>query len=137
MSSTVSARYFQETEILVLTSLAFGSGHLFTRMGEGQWWCGTWAVKIGHEEIEKKWQAMGKGREPIPCLLFMNRFAWRYSGQDDPCYHWIGRELETKHGIHIPSEVVHVSWLNRSVTEDLYPWRLRVTATGPQCFSNT
>jgi len=132
-----SARYFDKTGVLVLTSHAFGTGHLFSDSGRDQWWFKTWAVKSGGEEIQRKWQAMGEGEIPIPCLLFVDEFAWVTASPDPlPEFVWIRDEIaKTRRGIHVPSEVVRSSWLDSTVEETRYPWRLRVTATGPFRFT--
>ncbi len=132
----VSACYCEQTGMLVLTSFAFGAGHLLNDSGEGQWWHRSYPVKSGRDEIERKWRSMGSQQEPVPCLLFLDRFAIETSSPDRvPDFDWIRREVATHGSIHITAEVVRVSWLDPTVEEGMYPWRLRVTATRPFRFT--
>ncbi|MBI4592247.1 hypothetical protein HY733_02255 [Candidatus Uhrbacteria bacterium] len=80
---------------------------------------------------------MGGGVVPIPCLLFVDEFAWVTASPDPlPEFRWIRDEIAHTHcGVHVPSEVVRVSWLYPAIDESRYPWRLRVTATGPFRFT--
>ncbi|TAL51319.1 hypothetical protein EPN81_00175 [Patescibacteria group bacterium] len=135
----VSARYYEESGVLVLTSHAFGAGHLFGDSGSGQWWYKTWAIKGGTQEIERKRQSMGGEAIPMPCLLSFSEFTWRMVSIDPlPEFLWIRDEIaRTPRGVHVPSEIVRVPWLDSTIEDKLYPWRLRVTATGPFRFNET
>jgi hypothetical protein len=134
----VSAKFYAESGVLVVTCNAFGAGHLFSDSGQNQWWFKTWAVKGGVDEIEAMWREMGEGKTPIPCLLFVNRITLPYTSPSPlPEFRWIHEEVAKHGGVHIPAEVVRVSWIDPTVDDVKYPWRLRVTAAGPFRFTDT
>lgn len=120
-----SAHYSPFTGVLVLTCEAFGGGHLVSRSGEGDWWFKTWAVKGGEDAIQAKWEAMGKGDDPIPCLLFLDQHSLVSDGPLEELA-WIIEGIKVGSSFHVACELIRTDQITPEGHASRYKWRARV-----------